>query len=536
MSIQADNDTLVLPVFVYCDDTEPLNAIGAHSGEYKICGTYLKIPCLPDHLQSLLSFIILAMFHFSDDHKRYGNSRIFGQLIDELNLLQNIGFQINHSMYKRVVLIPALVLGDNLGLNSVLGFVECFRANHYCRLCKCHRNVMEYQLEEDSSMIRTIQNYAHDVSLNDNSLTGIKENSIWNKLDNFHVVLNYSVDIMHDLLEGVCHFVLSQILYQFIHVKKYFSLQFLNARISTHNYGNYYKSHNKPSPISDEMLTKMRFRCTAAEMHTLMINFPLLIGDVIPVDDKLWNLYLLLRQILSIVTSNEVHKDYTNLLKHLISQHHSLYIENFGPLKPKLHFMVHYPRIMAEIGSLRGIWCMRLEAKHSFFKKTAKAITCRINLIQSLCIKHQLHIANILANFETFKNEPLNGPTERLSETSLIEKYKIIENCDNDNLFVTSWVKFKGLKFKPNVVIQSDKQEDEAPLFALINYILCTENGYVFCCQRLTNKGFDFHFHSFEVEYEEQYFSFKLCDPLYLKVGHIHNLIRNMKFINWDVN
>lgn len=33
-----------------------------------------------------------------------------------------------------------LVLGDNLGLNSILGFVSSFSANHYCRICRLYKD------------------------------------------------------------------------------------------------------------------------------------------------------------------------------------------------------------------------------------------------------------------------------------------------------------------------------------------------------------------------------------------------------------
>jgi len=40
--------------------------------------------------------------------------------------------------------------------------------------------------------------------MNNANITGIKETCAFNILQSFHAVENYSVDIMHDLLEGVC--------------------------------------------------------------------------------------------------------------------------------------------------------------------------------------------------------------------------------------------------------------------------------------------------------------------------------------------
>lgn len=42
-----------------------------------------------------------------------------------------------------------VILGDNLGLNGVLGFVESFSAHHPCRLGKISNDVLKKSVVED---------------------------------------------------------------------------------------------------------------------------------------------------------------------------------------------------------------------------------------------------------------------------------------------------------------------------------------------------------------------------------------------------
>lgn len=63
------------------------------------------------------------MLFFSADKSSYGNARVFTAFIDKLNKLQTDGIPITHKK-----LIPAVLIGGNLGLNGIMGFVECFVA------------------------------------------------------------------------------------------------------------------------------------------------------------------------------------------------------------------------------------------------------------------------------------------------------------------------------------------------------------------------------------------------------------------------
>lgn len=55
--------------------------------------------------------------------------------------------------------VLGLVLGDNLGLNSLLEFSKSFSANYYCRFFKSHKLVCQNLCEENSECMRTIDNY-----------------------------------------------------------------------------------------------------------------------------------------------------------------------------------------------------------------------------------------------------------------------------------------------------------------------------------------------------------------------------------------
>lgn len=62
---------------------------------------------------------------------------MFKKLIEELNFPRNTGIKVK--INNKIITIKfqlILILGDNLGLNGILGFVEYFKGNNFCRVCK----------------------------------------------------------------------------------------------------------------------------------------------------------------------------------------------------------------------------------------------------------------------------------------------------------------------------------------------------------------------------------------------------------------
>lgn len=264
---------------------------------------------------------------------------------------------------RNVKFIVTLILGDNLGLHDILGMTDCFNANFYSQFCKLKKIVMQKTLVADPKFLRNYQNYYDDVCKGNLSLTGIEKECALHRIHKFHITRNFSVDILHDFFEGVCNYDLCNIIINLIN-KNYFTLEKLNANIKHYNYGPFVKN-KKIDSITPENLQNIGLRTSAEEMKTLVLNFASIIGHRVPHDCPEWKLYIVLREIVTIVTAKIIHCRTFELLANLVSEHHELYLQCFpyDTLKPKHHFMVHYPLIMRMIGSISLISSMRYKIK-----------------------------------------------------------------------------------------------------------------------------------------------------------------------------
>ncbi|KYN27948.1 hypothetical protein ALC57_02647 [Trachymyrmex cornetzi] len=192
---------IVFPLYLFYDDFEPNNPLGSKSGIYKIGAVYISIASVST----------------------------FYKIIQQLKYLETEGITITTSSGKdvQVYFTSLLILGDNAGLNSILGFQESFQSNYFCRFCRNHKNDTKYQISEKEKNLRNFENYMNDSSC---LSYGIKEECIWHELPNFNVMKNIYGDLMHDFLEGILRYDMAEIINCLIK-KKYFCLEQLNERI-----------------------------------------------------------------------------------------------------------------------------------------------------------------------------------------------------------------------------------------------------------------------------------------------------------------
>ena len=240
---------VVLPLHFYTDDFEPGNSLGSHAGIQKLTGGYIALPFLPPHLVHKKENILLSSIFYTKHWKLFGNEAVFQKIIEAMNLSEQ-GIQINVNGKTQTIHFQlTLILGDNLGLNSACGFVESFRAVRYGRFCTATSTMCEYMTYEDTKLLRNKTNYEQHVK-NASYSSGIKEECVFNSVKNFHVTENKTVDMMHDVCEGIIPYTHSRILTMLVTVDKFFTLEQLNEEIEKFNYGDY--ETNKPRPLRIE--------------------------------------------------------------------------------------------------------------------------------------------------------------------------------------------------------------------------------------------------------------------------------------------
>ncbi|KAL1473652.1 hypothetical protein MTO96_038540 [Rhipicephalus appendiculatus] len=227
-------------------------------------------------------------------------------------------------------------------------------------------------------------------SVTNRRLYGVNDVSPLSQLPYFDVTRQLPPDIMHDILEGGAECVLRQVLRGLVS-SGLLSTQEL-SELHKFEYGpNDLK--NKPVPVSMAFVTgNATLTGTASSKWCLLRFMPLILGGKIPESNEDWELLLQYREVVDIVFAPEIPAEAVAYLSILVQTFLTEFVSRYGQssVTPKLHFLVHYPRFVREMGPLKHLWSMRFEAKHQQFKKLATSAKNFRNLTYTLCMRHQL--------------------------------------------------------------------------------------------------------------------------------------------------
>lgn len=106
--------------------------------------------------------------------------------------------------------------------------------------------------------------------------------------------------------------------------------------------------------------------------------------------DPVWQMVLLFRKIVQIITSPVILKSSLPKLNTMIRSYILQRITNFpnDPLRPKHHYFEHYPELILIHGPLMRSSTLGFETKHLFFKSTLRAKRCCKNITKTLANEH----------------------------------------------------------------------------------------------------------------------------------------------------
>lgn len=174
----------------------------------------------------------------------------------------------------------------------------------------------------------------------------------------------------------------------------------------------------------------------AREMQCFVHFFPLMYGDRIPEDNEFWLFFLDLLEIIDVLLSISIDKYALDRLKYLIGKHHMNYVRLFeDTLKPKHHFMLHYPKIIALCGPPRKYWCYLFETKHKAFKTYCRNVNSRKNIALTISRKYQLQFAQrMITPKESFVSVTHNHRTYTMHE-AMVRDYCMANLIPNSKCY-----------------------------------------------------------------------------------------------------
>lgn len=195
-------------------------------------------------------------------------------------------------------------------------------------------------------------------------------------------------------------------------------------------------------------------------MYCLLIHIPFILFKFKNQLTSIWKPIETLLQILQIVFSTRRSYDDVDTLKNLVRDHLNSIKNIFAEhLRPKHHFLTHYPRIITAMGPIINFWVMRMEAKHQYFKHIAHETKNFINLKKTMANKHQEFVFH---NGYTYKDEVLRSKTT--SHLTSCNNFDLYENALKaalaeeviENAISFKWIKINGIKYKSGHLIRFD--------------------------------------------------------------------------------
>jgi len=516
--IISDTTRFCIVIQLFYDGMGTTNPLRGQSSMYNVGVFYFVVKNLPNIVNSCFSNVHLVSLCYAPDLKTYGYAAVLSKFVTEMKRLSLEGFTGNFPGLgtQRVYVSLLQVACDNLALNGLLGYIESFSVDYFCTICYATQEQIQCKFYEDEYELRSVVKHANDVAqiASSNALThchGVKLDCILHQIPGFHATQNFSLDIMHIVLEGIIPTELSCILFYLCREYQSISLVEISARIrSLWSVINVDKCSKPPDLNPIDKPGRLYPSMKAVQSWALLRYLPLAIGDMVPASDPHWQFLLHLSELVDILFCPIFTNGMVEYLRELIADHLAMFCElyregkNGVRLKPKHHLLIHLPTVILKSGPLVGMNCLRYELKNSFFKRCAHIMCNFTNVCHTLAYRHQQY--SLFAKLSNFSMR--NTVVVRRTSCDIAGDYDCADVlCSHFGIEKTDDVCIAQRIERASVSYSTGQHVimgiGEEPLFGKIEFFVCTQSSDDWCIvvSCLQTIDFNAHYHSYSVRY-----------------------------------
>ena len=183
---------------------------------------------------------------------------------------------------------------------------------------------------------------------------------------------------MHTVLQGVIPYCTNAVMYVLSQEIEEFTCELVNFRMKTLFTMLSPTEKNKPPPLKKFVLGPSCFdpSFTAAETWAFFRYLPLAVGEVVPKDNKVWKMFINLQEIVDLVMAPK----HTLASLDYYEELYAYFLKHFKKLftainiKPKMHFLLHFPSIVRKNGPCQQFWAMGYERMNGVMKLPAQTM------------------------------------------------------------------------------------------------------------------------------------------------------------------
>ena len=488
-----------LEIILYFDEFTVTNPLRQRSRKYKILACYMTLANLSPQHRFQSPCIHLVLLAKSCHVKRYGLTAVNERLINDLRSLiaDGVTRPTNDENFNCNLFC---VVGDNLSQHQIGGFVESFTANFPCRFCNVHRDRLRAGHLGESR--RPPQHDAQVAAVQANpelvKSYGVKDESIFHGLGDWHCVTHMPSDIAHDVFEGVAKKLLQLVLSRCVR-NGYVTLPTINQRISSFDYKGTDK-RDKPAQLIKGTADSVKVKQTFSQTWCLIRLMPMMIGDWIPRHDAGWLLLLKFLHILEWICAPSLRRGHVVYVKEELEEFYADMQTVFqNEMTPKEHFLLHYSDQMFRFGPLRNLWTFRLEGKHQYFIDVVKLNRCHKNICKTLAERHQYH--HCISLDSIFKKTVTLSGAILVSTHDVPPQFRgaVVRLCSSREVQVAKSILIGNTMFRCGLVIPVNFV-DGTPLFhRIMSCFIIDSVEYVGVCH-LGTLDFDAHHNAYLVQ------------------------------------